>query len=102
MNARSNRITGGLLTALLFLGAQRAAAHDDPPGCTSEGFASGGVAVFRADGVTPIGANESIGPCETIQYQVSVQYRTGTNDCGFQGGSMILQTPDGIFHDTTP
>src|SRR2546426_3593409 len=101
MNGRAGWIMSGLVASLFLLGGQRVAAHDDPSGCTTTGLAFG-VAVFRADGVTPIRANESVSPCETVQYQFSVQYRTGTNDCGFQGGSMILQTPDGIFHDTTP
>ena len=101
MNARSNRITGSLLTALLFLGAQRAVAHDEPTGCTTTGLAFG-VAVFRADGTTPVAAMDRVSPCETIQYQFAVQYRAGTNDCDFQGGTMILETPDGVFHDTTP
>src|SRR5439155_2109353 len=102
MHARGNRIVASLGAALLFLGAQRAVAHDDPPGCTTTGL-SFGVAVFRADGVTPVGATSPVSPCETIQYQFSVQYRgLTTNDCDFQGGTMILETPDGVFHDTTP
>src|SRR5437667_7958018 len=100
MNFRAAWFASVIVSTFL-LGPQRASAHDDPPGCTTTGL-SFGVAVFRADGVTPIRANDPISPCETIQYQFSIQYRTGTNDCGFQGGSMILQTPDGVFHDTTP
>src|SRR5438552_1903347 len=102
MNARGNRIVASLGAALLFLGAQRAVAHDLPAGCTTTGLAFG-VAVFRADGVTPIMARDTVSPCETIQYQFSVQYRPlQSTDCDFQGGTMILETPDGVFHDTTP
>src|SRR2546428_7680356 len=77
MNARS--ITGSLVTVLLFLGAQRAAAHQDPPGCGTIGF-NFGMAMFRADGVTPISGNQTVSLCETMQYQFSIQYRTGTAD----------------------
>src|SRR5439155_24881806 len=101
MNARGNRIVASLGAALLFLGAQRAAAHQFPAGCTSTGLAFG-VKVFRADGVTEFSAAQTVSPCETIVYQFSIQYRTGTNDCAFQGGTMILRTPDGVAHDTTP
>ena len=101
MNARGYRIVASLGAALLFLGAQRAVAHDEPTGCTTTGLAFG-VAVFRADGTTPVAAMDRVSPCETIQYQFAVQYRAGTNDCDFQGGTMILETPDGVFHDTTP
>src|SRR2546422_9889023 len=101
MGARASRIIASLVAVVLFWGAQRAVAHQDPPGCATTGLAFG-VAVFRADGVTPIAGNQTVSPCETVQYQFTVQYRTGTADCGFQGGSMILQTPDGVFHNTTP
>src|SRR5437867_12742404 len=94
-------LLASLIVCQLFMGPEKVAAHDDPSGCTTTGL-SFGVAVFRADGVTPIRANDPISPCETIQYQFSIQYRAGTNDGGFQGGSMILQPPDGAFHDTTP
>src|SRR2546428_1947752 len=101
MGVRASRIVGSLVAAILFLGTQRAVAHQDPPGCATTGLAFG-VAVFRADGFTPILGNQTVSPCETIQYQFSIQYRTGTADCGFQGGSMILQTPDGVIHNTAP
>src|SRR3989442_6737081 len=101
MCARAGRIVASLVAVILFVGAQRAVAHQDPPGCATTGLAFG-VAVFRADGVTPIAGNQTVSPCETVQYQFSVQYRLGTADCGFQGGTMILETPDGGFHDTTP
>src|SRR5437867_3321379 len=102
MCAQAGRIVGSLVAAILFLGAQRAVAHDLPAGCTTTGLAFG-VAVFRADGVTPIMARDTVSPCETIQYQFSVQYRPlQSTDCDFQGGTMILETPDGVFHDTTP
>src|SRR5436309_15531935 len=102
MSAPANGIVASLVVAtILFLGEQRAMGHDDPPGCTTTGLAFG-VAVFRADGVTPVRATDTISPCETMQYQFSVEYRSGSNDCDFQGGTMILETPDGVFHDTTP
>src|SRR5213594_2591287 len=101
MCAQAGRIVGSLVAAILFLGAQRAVAHDEPTGCTTTGLAFG-VAVFRADGTTPVAAMDRVSPCETIQYQFAVQYRAGTNDCDFQGGTMSLETPDGVFHDTTP
>src|SRR5207249_3773423 len=72
----------------------------DPVGCSTTGLAFQ-VRVFRADGVTLVGGAESVSPCETVQYQFSVQYRSAP-DCGFEGGSMIIETPDHVFHDTTP
>src|SRR5437773_11123957 len=101
MRARASRIFITLVASFLFLGAQRAVAHQFPSGCTSTGLAFG-VKVFRADGVTEFSAAQTVSPCETIVYQFSIQYRTGTNDCAFQGGTMILRTPDGVAHDTTP
>src|SRR5438552_11171084 len=100
MSARGSRIVASLVAAILFLGAQGAVAHQDPPDCSTTGLAFS-VAVFRADGVTPVPGSGTVSPCETVQYQLTVQYRNSP-DCGFQGGTMILQTPDGVFHDTTP
>ena len=79
-------LMASLIACLLLMRPGKVAAHDDPSGCTTTGL-SFGVAVFRADGVTPIRANDPISPCETIQYQFSIQYRAGTNDCGFRAAA---------------
>src|SRR5205823_3850323 len=56
-------------------------------------FVTTGIRVFRADGVTEIGAGETVSPCETIQYEVDIQY-PGSPFCAFQGGKLFIQTPD--------
>src|SRR4029077_4299512 len=38
-----------------------------------------------------------------IVYKANVGARAPSfNDCDFQGGSIIIQTPDGVLHDVTP
>src|SRR6266478_6445702 len=86
---------------LLVGGAQAAWAHQDPPGCNNEGP---GIAIFpfRADGVTPIGSNP-VSNCETIVFKAQVKYQASTTSvptCAFEGGNLILTTPDGIDHTT--
>src|SRR5437867_1814770 len=84
---------------LTMLGSGDVWAHVRPALCTGTGLAFG-VTVFRADGVTPIVQNGQVSPCETIVYKASVGARSATfNDCDFEGGSIIIQTPDGVLHN---
>src|SRR3989442_14761915 len=77
-------------------------AHQDPPGCNGVGVGIEIVSPFRADGVTPLGSN-SVTNCETIVFKAQVKSQLSTSSvpiCAFEGGNLILTTPDGIDHTT--
>src|SRR5437870_3761911 len=94
LGGRAGAVAAGLLLALGSLASPRAAwAHIDPPNCAGN-FVTTGIRVFRADGVTQIGATSTVSPCETIQYEVDIQYPPAQGFCAFQGGNLFIQTPD--------
>ena len=101
--ATARRLALSVAALLTVLGTGGAWAHVRPTGCTGTGL-SFGVTVFRADGVTQIQSGVgSVSPCETIVYVATVGARAASfNDCDFEGGSIQIQTPDGVLHDVTP
>src|SRR6266404_857709 len=98
----AGRLGLGALVALVLgvLAASPAWAHQDPPGCNGVGV---GIAIFpfRADGVTPVGS-KSVTNCETLVFKAQVNYQPSGNPsvptCAFEGGNLILTTPDGVNH----
>src|SRR3989442_1512252 len=91
-----------LVSILLAASGQRAWAHQDPPvsatlpqGCFGAG-AGISIFVFRADGVTPVGAG-TVTDCETVVYKATLNYQGG-GTCAFEGGTWTLTTPDGTVH----
>src|ERR1041384_1074958 len=101
MNGRASLST--ILGAALGILVSRAPtwAHVEPTGCSGT-FVTMGIRVFRADGVTAIAGGETVSPCETIVYQITVAYPTGQNFCAFQGGKIFMITPDGVKTEVTP
>ncbi len=99
-SARWFKIPLSLIGALGALVAPPAWAHQDPPGCNGVGV---GIAIFpfRADGVTPVGS-KSVTNCETLVFKAQVNYQPSGNPsvptCAFEGGNLILTTPDGVNH----
>src|SRR5438132_283623 len=94
-----------LAAAMMVLGGPRAArAHQDPGTWTGPGCAIA-FTTFRADGVTQIGGNDTVRPCETIFYQVTLPKFGGGGDpsiCAFEAGKIFITTGDGVQHDVTP
>src|SRR5439155_25054321 len=92
--ARQVKISLSLVGVLgAFVGAP-AWAHQSPPGCNGVGI---GIAIFpfRADG-TPLG-DGTVTNCETLLFKAQVKYQVSTTSvptCGFEGGNLILTTPD--------
>src|SRR6266478_2087187 len=100
-HCRGQRFVGGVVAALVaglgLVAARDALAHQDPSGCFQSGPAIV-IGVFRADGVT--GVSGTVSQCETIKYTVRLQKATPTDTtiCAFEGGMLILTTPDGTAH----
>src|SRR5438132_3511109 len=91
-----------LAAAMMVLGGARAAwAHQDPATCTHPGVAIV-FKTFRADGVTEISGTETVSPCETIFYQVTLSRVTDPAVCAFEAGKIFITTADGVQHDVTP
>ena len=91
-----------LAAAMMVLGGPRAArAHQDPGTCTRPGVAIA-FTTFRAYGVTQIGGNDTVSPCETIFYQVRLTKQPDPTVCAFEGGKIFITTPDGVQYDVTP
>src|SRR5262245_42326347 len=91
-----------VLLGIVTLGNGVASGHVRPTGCTGTGLAFG-ITVFLADGVTQLPAGGTVTPCETIVYKANVGARAPSfNDCDFEGGSIIIRTPDGVDHNVTP
>src|SRR5207253_3671362 len=89
-----------LVGMLTLTGARPAAAHVDPPTCFRN-FVTVGIDVFRADGVTPILPNQTVSPCETIKFRMTIS-KPATNDfCAFEAGQMFITLPNGE-HNVTP
>jgi hypothetical protein len=98
----AGRLAVAAFAAAVFVtaGAQRASAHQDPPGCSGTAVDFSFMA-FRDDN-TPIDLSETVTECETIHYQVTVGKSSLGNPCAFQGGTITITTPDGIVHNVTP
>src|SRR3989442_11850974 len=101
MNSGASRLIVPSLVALsVLISAASAWAHVEPLGCAGD-FVTMGIRIFRADHITQIAGGETVSPCETIEYEVTVA-APGGNTCAFQGGQVFVTTPDGVLNDVTP
>src|SRR5262249_55202369 len=82
-----------LMLAIPATGPALARADADPPGC-EVGAPVLGLAVYRADGLTPIPPGGTVSVGEFIRYRTTLGY-AGSPRCGFQGGPWIIPRPDG-------
>src|SRR5262245_43968747 len=99
-------MTSRIFTALLrsfacAVMARDAQAHMDPLGCSTLAPVLN-VEAFRADGLTPIALADQISPCEIVLVRLFLAKRNADEDCAFQGGRLLLTTPNGRVIDLTP
>jgi hypothetical protein len=82
-----------LMLATPAIGPTPARANADPPAC-EVGAPVLGLAVYRADGVTPIPPGGTVSVGEIIRYRATLGY-AGFPRCAFEGGTWIITRPDG-------
>jgi hypothetical protein len=88
----------GIMLAMFSLMIFSVQAQSQPPGCTSTGVGLS-LTAYREDGVTPIAA-ETVVAGELIKYQATLS--SFPTNCYFEGGTLTIETPDGVVHDVTP
>lgn len=88
-------LIGALILFVSIIPVRDILAHDDPGGCFSNGVTLS-IAVYRADGTTPVGGG-SVQSGEIIKYGATLSHAGGSN-CNFEGGTLTITTPDGIPH----
>jgi cysteine-rich repeat protein len=91
--------------AVLAGAGSRAWAHTDPPGCFKTGPTLLITEFFDTDndgiGDTPVDRDKLDG--ETIYYQATLAFAAGTNQCGYEGGTICIDPPGGApCIDVTP
>src|SRR2546425_8021888 len=75
-------------------------AHQDPPNCGAARLTLS-LFVYFADGTNSPGAGGAVTPCEMLVYKGYVAIPE-SGSCAFEGGQLIILTPDGEAHDATP